>query len=1039
MDYEDMLDQSDHEANGRMLATKILDLMDKLRLGNNPEAAKRWIWELLQNAKDIAFQDIGVSVKIELESRGSENYLVFRHNGQPFSAKTITFLIRQVSIKDRHQKEGEQKSTGKFGTGFLSTHLLSEKVLVHGIVKDDNLPYRKFNLLLDRSPIELDEVIKSVQSSLKDIRRSLAPQEPPVAFDRSAYNTSFEYQLEPNKIKIAEAGITDLHSSLPYTLAFSPQIRFVSVLHEGIVYELDGAPQILANGFELVTIKENYNGNTHAETKIIVVRGSKAAVAVEVLIDENEGSVQIVQIKNDQPRLFCDFPLIGSHDFPFPVVVNSPNFNPNEPRSAIWLTEKEDYRIIENREIMKEAVSLYEKLLNCASENLWHELFNLVDIKPAISSEWLSINWYAENILSPLRHVILHTDLVVNPHSGMIAMLNKDNIPQVRFPVALTNDAREKIWQLAAAWIPEKLPPLKEVHDWQRVIWYDCDQLTIETLAKFIEEAENVNTIAQSINMSEADAIGWLNDFFRLCDLDPAFRKRVNDDEFQVIPSQNGIFKKRSHLLVPQKVDELLKDALKILGEDIREKLVHPHASTGNEIKYTVYNQQQLIDHINTALQNNKTDDQPKYDACDFIVTLFSTDDSFPKSRREAIYQFSKLLYPTTVAHKKNLQFYQSDIFKEADKIQMRAIVHNIAEKKTIAKLTESLSLLNTQATLNWLNTFVSFLVDNDFESQLELKNHPILPNQNGALTSKDNLNLDDGEIPDELKDISAAMGSDFRDKLLDIAIFLKLPANRVTSAAHVADEIVRLITPRLTEYPRTDQTKAIFRQVYLYFARFPENAKLLFKELYGNKHMLFDHEEIASSMEKIEKVNQLLKDYNIDDINDLRNILDQRKQAHAANAESEQEIITKETLAALGITSEEQLKKLIGEDPTSSRFKHVSISDPEYYRYANSIIDRTRKNVIDHLKTLPEYQFNEQALDTIARTVIGGIRKNGIPVHIVFRPSDNGQVLFYFPSEKATLDLANAELWIDDGINTPRHLTLGRILTVTGINRIPI
>ncbi len=153
----------------------------------------------------------------------------------------------------------------------------------------------------------------------------------------------------------------------------------------------------------------------------------------------------------------------------------------------------------------------------------------------------------------------------------------------------------------------------------------------------------------------------------------------------------------------------------------------------------------------------------------------------------------------------------------------------------------------------------------------------------------------------------------------------------------------------------------------------------------------------------------------------------------------AEEEPVSKELLAALGITSEGQLKKLIGEDPSSSIFQHVSTATPEMYVYATTIIARARRNVIAHLKTLPEYIVDDNIVDDLAPTVIGGIRKEGLPVHIVFRPSDSGQVLFYYPSEKATLDLANAELWIDDGITTPSHLTLGRILTTTGINRIPI
>jgi hypothetical protein len=77
--------------------------------------------------------------------------------------------------------------------------------------------------------------------------------------------------------------------------------------------------------------------------------------------------------------------------------------------------------------------------------------------------------------------------------------------------------------------------------------------------------------------------------------------------------------------------------------------------------------------------------------------------------------------------------------------------------------------------------------------------------------------------------------------------------------------------------------------------------------------------------------------------------------------------------------------------------------------------------------------------LEELATTVLAGIKKDGLSIHIVIRPSDNGEVIVYYSSEKDTLDYANAELWIDNGIEEPRHLTLGKILKTTGINKIPV
>ena len=76
--------------------------MAKLRAGvdASPTTPKRWVWELIQNAKDV---NIGgkVRVRIEADLDGSDAHVTFTHNGGAFSAENIRFLIEQVSSKDR--------------------------------------------------------------------------------------------------------------------------------------------------------------------------------------------------------------------------------------------------------------------------------------------------------------------------------------------------------------------------------------------------------------------------------------------------------------------------------------------------------------------------------------------------------------------------------------------------------------------------------------------------------------------------------------------------------------------------------------------------------------------------------------------------------------------------------------------------------------------------------------------------------------------------------------------------------------------------
>ena len=64
--------------------------MSKLRAGaqTSPTTPKRWVWELIQNAKDVNI-DGKVRVLIEADMEGPDAHVTFKHNGEyPFPYRT---------------------------------------------------------------------------------------------------------------------------------------------------------------------------------------------------------------------------------------------------------------------------------------------------------------------------------------------------------------------------------------------------------------------------------------------------------------------------------------------------------------------------------------------------------------------------------------------------------------------------------------------------------------------------------------------------------------------------------------------------------------------------------------------------------------------------------------------------------------------------------------------------------------------------------------------------------------------------------------
>lgn len=121
----------------------------------------------------------------------------------------------------------------------------------------------------------------------------------------------------------------------------------------------------------------------------------------------------------------------------------------------------------------------------------------------------------------------------------------------------------------------------------------------------------------------------------------------------------------------------------------------------------------------------------------------------------------------------------------------------------------------------------------------------------------------------------------------------------------------------------------------------------------------------------------------------------------------------------------------------SSDDFFEDSSHDPSKKAYIKSLIPRSIDNVLKHLKTLSEYDCTSAYV--ISESIIGGITKNGNDIKVVARPSDNDKIRLYYSSEFDVLEYVDAELWYEDGETPPKQFTLGQLLKMRKINKIPI
>jgi hypothetical protein len=565
--------------NRKLTADKIRQILSKV-LNNPGDSAKRWIWELMQNAKDVPNKAFGrVSIQVFLH----EDKLVFKHNGDPFSLQNIFSLIQQVSSKNSANLDEEV--TGKFGTGFICTHLLSEVIEVEGYVLHRGL-HRKFKTVLDRSGNTSEELLPKIDAALEHIRNisddSIFPIRKNYEETRTenSFDTVFTYFISsPEKKKAAIEGISDLINTLPATLVNLPKIKKVDIenlienyteTYESLCLEEDFTSQV--NKFE---VSISSSARPHVKRHYYVYKNDDVALTAEV---DNFHLNSLVKISDAAPILFRDFPLIGSNKFFFPFLLNGFKFNPTEDRDSILLHSKESNDAILNRSIVENAFAAAEKFVTfLLHQNVKNRYVLAKSRMPEEKWEDYSKEWFI-TLQKKYRKFLWVQALVETNDDGKIEPLQTCWIPKYGqneratmsfyyLCEALLGADRVPRADLALLWILFT-GPSKEIERWPHQIFYK-----IEDLIQNIEDQMVSTTVGESIKSRLT--IPWLNSLY-------SFLIEENETELfskhAIIPNQNDKFCRLGDLTLEHKEENVpneFLDILKIIGEDRRETLIH--------------------------------------------------------------------------------------------------------------------------------------------------------------------------------------------------------------------------------------------------------------------------------------------------------------------------------------------------------------------------------------------------------------------------------------------------------------------------------
>lgn len=990
-----------------------LDIFEKLRpirQGINKEfIARRLIWELIQNAKDnVAVCNINSDNNLVVDITLTDDKFIFAHNKGFFKNENVRGLIRRYSSsdKDRNETNADEApaTTGRFGTGFMTTHLLSELVEIKGVFQENAETYKTFELNLDRSGHNVQEIIQGIEKAFASVEKSVSMSSAISSPKISEFKTQFIYHLNNGGLELAKIAAEELKNTAAYAMINHPNIKSIQFnsSNSKFNFSLSKLKSTPFEETEIVTHELRIGDNQESKYYVCVGVGeTKIILPIEIIGND----YFLLPIEKEVPKVFLDFPLIGTEELHIPFVVNSPFFEPTEPRDGISLTGGTDEDTQKNVAVFNEAFRLYNILINYVEDKTeWKNLYNLAYIRKPKEKDWISNSWYETTYIKPTRETLLSKNIVDTVRYSRRAITGQGTVD---FPSSSKKEIREKLWTLCNIGEHFILPNQEHIHKWYEIIWDKEYELTVETLVNWIETNQNISQLSTSLGKTESETLDWLNEVFVLVNDDETLLAQLNQDRIKILPNQNGLFQVKSKLFKDSGIDENLKSVMITLGTDWKNFLLHQRISDFTGIIFNSKDQESIILEINRILNDGKNPNISK--ACSQLACLFPPSENKIRSN---IYRFSKKLFPNEFGEKISVTIDNPNVWEVADKINTKRAVTTIANCNNIENFKSNFSFQNNAETLKWLDDLITFLDKNQYENLLNLKTAPILPNQNGVFKYKDILQTDNAdEIAEELKDISKLLGYDFRNELLAKEIFPVLPEKQVVEIKAIADKVTELIEPKLGSIERDDAIRELFRKLYLWLNKNKYLAEQIFTKLYERKHRLIDDDEIAANLEKAEILDEIIGETGLSpkEIKDkLKTLLTNPNIAEILKTPTESQILASSALYPIG--SEDDIAISLSLIDNSSEKSRISISED-----AKEII----------FQSLREKGFNVSQSIKINDTVVDGIiSPNGKPIKIVVKSAKAGNIYFN-PNEWLALAEQDSQLFVVTRGNVVRNVTL--------------
>lgn len=710
-------------------------------------SAKRAIWELVQNARDFSVHS---HIRIEVD----HDQLLFAHNGKPFNFDSLSSLVKQVSSEEKE----DPNAAGQFGTGFMTTHKFSRKVIIRGSYEVDNGEYVELKgeneFELDRTKNDLPDFIGVMVNQLKHVDELLHM---PTTNEKAEW-TEFVYVLDDDHRDDAYAGVEAAEKLMPYVMTINERIEECTITIDGIstifkkeVHNDEKSPchtTILINDTKF----ECYYLTSEDKKDFVILPLSSPVTAVSI---------------DEVPRWFIFFPLLGTENLGINYIFHSDRFFPEESRDCIVLPKnnKENIdRYTQNKEVLKSMTNMLFEYLraNAAcienSKLLAKVCFNVDDWKDDTTKSFikgLQKVWSDEFATLPFvkvgenRFCSSDTDKVRFLDNTIVEFLKDDD----------NNKYLDVVYSYATK--VANMPTKADVLDWSQIVY----EWNPEAKDRFITVEDIVKKIVE------------LNDKTSLHDFLMYLKESGQTDLFKantIVPNREGVLCNISNLRNGKNIPAALYSVVKTLVPNFTNMLV-------DETYVDVYDDwvSPTRDDLKTALNGFVSDERLKNEPLkDNLSSVLKFCMTFPTTNTSNTrYQAMQIICrmhnePFTTNYVSNIgdvdkeQLMYNEVFDFLVEWQFKQI-------ENAAKEGENWYIQNTNDLLDLLKALSN--KERPTTYQKKMQDYEIFPNKNGKLCKWSDLRvlaerakINEKDTNDLCDYYSRVTGDDIGDKWVD-------------------------------------------------------------------------------------------------------------------------------------------------------------------------------------------------------------------------------------------------------------------------------